>query len=168
MARNDAAAALAAELNAQGGAYHRLRLADGVVVEGEYDMDRFVHHYRLPADLRGRSALDVGTSSGYFAFELERRGAQVTAIDLFDGQFIERVKAVTGSRVRYVQKSVYDLEPGFGQFDLVVCGSLLLHLPDMLGALRAIRSVCRGQAWCALPFWITPTWRAPPSASSQG
>ena len=31
-----------------------------------------------------------------------------------------------------------------GEFDVVVCGSLMLHLRDPLRALTAIRSVCRG------------------------
>ena len=39
--------------------------------------------------------------------------------------------------------SVYDLSPErVGSFDVVVCGSLLLHLQDPIGALTAIRSVC--------------------------
>jgi tRNA (mo5U34)-methyltransferase len=42
--------------------------------------------------------------------------------------------------------SVYDLDPSaVGEFDVVVCGSLLLHLKDPVRALEAIRSVCRGQ-----------------------
>jgi tRNA (mo5U34)-methyltransferase len=42
--------------------------------------------------------------------------------------------------------SVYDLTPErVGEFDLVVCGSLLLHLRDPLRALAAMASVCRGQ-----------------------
>jgi len=36
----------------------------------------------LPADLSGRRALDVGTFDGFWAFELERRGAEVVAADL--------------------------------------------------------------------------------------
>jgi len=32
-----------------------------------------------------------------------------------------------------------------GAFDVVVCGSLLLHLREPLRALGAIRSVCTGQ-----------------------
>ena len=41
--------------------------------------------------------------------------------------------------------SVYDLDPELvGTFDVVVCGSLLLHLRDPFRALEAIRSVCTG------------------------
>jgi tRNA (mo5U34)-methyltransferase len=41
---------------------------------------------------------------------------------------------------------VYDLSPDrLGTFDLVVCGSLLLHLRDPMRALEAVRSVCSGE-----------------------
>jgi tRNA (mo5U34)-methyltransferase len=44
---------------------------------------------------------------------------------------------------------VYDLSPAsLGSFDVVVCGSLLLHLRDPLRALAAIRSVCAGEFLC--------------------
>ena len=131
-----------------GRTYHRLDFGDGIVLDGEYDMDAYLKQYHLPDDLEGKTALDAGTSSGYFAFEMARRGAEVTAIDLFDDSFFNEARDALGlsARTRYVQKNVYDLNAGFGQFDLVFCGSLLLHLPDPLGALRALRAVCRGQA----------------------
>jgi tRNA (mo5U34)-methyltransferase len=41
--------------------------------------------------------------------------------------------------------SIYDLSPEtVGTFDVVVVGSLLLHLRDPLRALEAVRSVCTG------------------------
>ena len=40
---------------------------------------------------------------------------------------------------------MYDLDPKRdGRFDVVVCGSLLLHLRDPVRALEAIRGVCEG------------------------
>src|SRR5439155_16266083 len=62
--------------------YHTLELAPGVVTEGMFDHRPYVDRYRLPADLRGRRVLEVGTFDGFWAFELERRGARVTAIDV--------------------------------------------------------------------------------------
>ena len=50
------------------------------------------------------------------------------------------------SRVARRPLSVYDLDAGdVGTFDIVVCGTLLLHLRDPLRALEAIRGVCRGR-----------------------
>ena len=49
-----------------------------------------------------------------------------------------------GSAVRREFINVYDLSPErVGTFDVVVCGTLLLHLRDPFRALAAIRSVCR-------------------------
>jgi tRNA (mo5U34)-methyltransferase len=46
------------------------------------------------------------------------------------------------SRVEHRVCSVYDLSPDWvGTFDIVFCGSLLLHLQNPLGALVNIRSV---------------------------
>ena len=45
--------------------------------------------------------------------------------------------------------STYDISPEtVGEFDVVVCGSLLLHLRDPMRALAAIRSVCREAFLC--------------------
>ena len=52
-----------------------------------------------------------------------------------------------------VELSVYDLSPErIGEFGVVVCGSLLLHLRDPVRALEAIRSVCRGRLLSAEPI----------------
>ena len=49
------------------------------------------------------------------------------------------------ARRKLERVSVYELDPGsIGTFDVVVCGSLLLHLRDPLRALEAIRAVCDG------------------------
>jgi len=40
----------------------------------------------MPADLTGKTVLDVGARDGYFSFEAERRGAsRVLAIDSLEG-----------------------------------------------------------------------------------
>ena len=104
-----------------------------------------------PGSLRGLRCLDVGTMDGFWAFELERRGAaEVLAIDLVDparqesysptdaheptppewhrGRTFRVAADLLGSRAEYRDLSVYDLDPGdVGQFDLIVTG---LRPPD--------------------------------------
>lgn len=134
------------DVERRGGTYHRIDLGDGVATRGEYDMARYLSHYNLPPRLDGLTVLDVGTSSGYFALECARRGGIVTAIDLWPvGRTLASASRILGLDIRYVQKSIYDLEPALGEFDLVVCGSLLLHVADPLGAIRRLRAVCRGR-----------------------
>ncbi len=155
--------------------YHCVEVAPGVVTPGLFDLRPIVERMPWP-DVRGRRCLDVGTADGFLAFELERRGAaEVVALDLpepddwdweahvalLGPEYVRAVagaevsaglntaRRLLGSGVRVHSASVYDLDPAtFGSFDVVVCGSLLLHLRDPLRALAAIRSVCRGRLLC--------------------
>ena len=113
-------------------------------MDGEYAMDPYWRFYGFPDDIVGLSILDVGTASGYFAVECARRGADVTAIDIGDGRFQRTVFEGAGTNVRYERKNLFDLDEAFGLFDIVLCGSLLLHVWDQVGAMQRLRAVCRG------------------------
>ena len=147
--------------------YHTIDLGPDGVTAGMIDL-RHVAPKVLPADLRGRRALDVGTYDGFWAFELERRGAEVVATDVEEAHDADwpphrrdelRARAdalgvelglgfrlaseALGSRVRRVVCDVRALEPEAigGPVDVAFCGALLLHLRDPVGALERIRSV---------------------------
>ena len=141
----EALAQLVREIYADGGTYHQLNLRPDLSIVGEYDMRRYVGNYHLPEDLTGLRVLDVGTAAGYFALECARRGADVVAIDLIDAPPLAHIIRFVDVPIRYVKKSVYELDASFGQFDVVICGSLLLHVTDLFGAIRALRTVCRGR-----------------------
>jgi 2-polyprenyl-3-methyl-5-hydroxy-6-metoxy-1,4-benzoquinol methylase len=138
----------AKRLNEQGGTYHKF-VHEDIVLNGTFDMAKYLPHYDLPEDLSGKTALDVGTSSGYFAFELARRKARVTAIDVWDGWLFKSIRDVLKLDVRYARKDLYDLNGAFGKFDLVLLSTVLLHVQEPLTALRKVRSVCQGQALIA-------------------
>src|SRR5947209_15128459 len=61
--------------------YHTLEFPGGQVTPGFVDWRRHADRI-LPADMSCLRALDVGTYDGFWAFEMERRGASVVAIDL--------------------------------------------------------------------------------------
>jgi tRNA (mo5U34)-methyltransferase len=150
--------------------YHTLDLAPGVVTPGWLDHRRVVAQVPLPASLDGKRCLDVGTFNGFWAFEMERRGAQdVVAIDVLDphrwdwpagsdqatietlaqrmaeGEGFAVAQAALDSAVRRLDLSVYDLdERNVGKFDVVYVGSLLIHLRDPVRALERVREVCEG------------------------
>jgi 2-polyprenyl-3-methyl-5-hydroxy-6-metoxy-1,4-benzoquinol methylase len=138
-------AAYVNELNLGSRTYHRIDFGSGVVLDGHVDPSLFLEVYELPGDLTGVTVLDVGTATGFFALECARRGGDVTAIDVFDGLPLTRLAELSGLSIRFVQKSIYDLNEAFGTFDLVICGSLFMHLPDFVGATRALRTVCSGR-----------------------
>ncbi|MGI8633472.1 MAG: class I SAM-dependent methyltransferase [Solirubrobacterales bacterium] len=144
--------------------YHTLELAPGVETPGMFDLRPFVDRYELPADLTGMRALDVGTFDGFWAFELERRGAEVTALDVetsADYDWPPRLRPTTpeprgetfrlgheilGSRAERVGMPVYEATPErLGTFDLVFCGSILIHLRDPMLALERLAALCRGR-----------------------
>lgn len=63
--------------------YHRIDLGDGVETPGHFRMSDYLGAYHLPERLDGMRVLDVGASTGFFAYEFERRGAaEVVAIEL--------------------------------------------------------------------------------------
>ena len=152
--------------------YHTIELAPGVVTPGHFDLRPILDRMPWP-DVAGKRCLDVGTYDGFLAFEMERRGAaEVVATDIPNhedwdwpplvratgGENLAKLagpdkslgfriaKEALGSSVERVEVSVYDLDPDeLGTFDVVVCGSLMLHLRDPLRALEAIRTVCRGE-----------------------
>src|SRR5215216_401238 len=64
------------------GWYHTQELAPGLVTPGMFDLRPYVNRYGIPEDLSGKRVLDVGTFEGFWAFELERRGAEVVALDV--------------------------------------------------------------------------------------
>jgi tRNA (mo5U34)-methyltransferase len=65
--------------------YHTMELAPGVVTPGIVDVRPIVPRVPIPASLSGMRCLDVGTWDGFWAFELERRGAaEVHAVDVPD------------------------------------------------------------------------------------
>ena len=105
-------------------------------------------------------ALDVGTWDGFWAFEMERRGAEVVALDLDDERELDwppagdppstrDAGAATASgwpRRSSARRSSASTAASttrrpeeLGTFDLVFCGTVLIHLRDQLLALGADR-----------------------------
>ncbi len=65
--------------------YHTLELAPGVVTPGWLDHRPILERIPLPRRLDGMRCLDVATFNGFWAFEMERRGAsEVVAVDVLD------------------------------------------------------------------------------------
>ena len=130
--------------------YHRIEIRPGIVTPGVNDSPLHLKVLDLPADLTGARVLDLGARDGFFSFEMERRGADVLAIDYAPiGRTGFPIAAqLLGSRVRYLQENLYNLrEADLGTFDLVLFLGLLYHLPDPLGALRIVRRLCRSRMY---------------------
>jgi SAM-dependent methyltransferase len=149
--------------------YHSIELAPGVVSPGHVD-HRWLADKILPDDLSGERALDIGTFDGFWAFEMEKRGAEVVAIDVESidaaewpplnrerllreseahrlelGRGFRLAKELLDSSAERVICSVYDLAPETigGPVDFIFEGALLLHLRDPVLALERARQALR-------------------------
>lgn len=131
--------------------YHRIEVAPGVVTPGTHDSPTGLGHLDalgLPSDCSGVRALDIGCRDGFFAFELESRGAQVVGIDYAapDVTGFSIASQLLGSGVTYVVENVYNLDPEkYGRFDLVLFLGVLYHLRNPMLALDRIRGVTRNE-----------------------
>lgn len=147
------------------GLYHSIRLPDGRILEGANSLESLEERWAsfgLPEDLRGLKALDIGPWDGYFTFELERRGAEVTAIDYADLDTFRKVHALMGSRAKYHRLDVYDIHRDvLGEFDIVLFLGVLYHLKHPLLALERICAITR-------EFCIVDTFVIDPEAHRQG
>jgi tRNA (mo5U34)-methyltransferase len=149
--------------------YHTLDLP-GVETPGEFDLRPTVPVLPWPAGMDGLRCIDIGARDGFYAFEMERRGAaEVVAVDIADPAAVDfpharpdeawtqyeldagalafgMAKEALGSKVARRHISVYDLDPeDVGEYDFAVMGTLLHHLRDPLRALASVRKVVRGQ-----------------------
>lgn len=157
--------------------YHTIDLSHGVRTLGMFDHLPALRHIPIPERLDGKRCLDVATLDGFWAFEMERRGAdEVIAIDIESWmdldvppyvleKFRERgldVPTSSGfeiaahikkSQVRRHMCNVYKLTPElFGTFDFVFCGDLLIHITNPILALQRIFSVTNGKAVFLEPY----------------
>ena len=134
--------------------FHTIDMGHGVVTKGVENSPERLVRIKMPADLSGRSVLDVGAWDGFYSFEAERRGAaRVVAADHYawHGEGwgtglgkagFELARAALDSRVDDVDIDVMDLSADrLGAFDVVLFLGVLYHLRDPLLALERVSSV---------------------------
>ena len=106
---------------------------------------RFSH--AIPADMTGKSVLDLGCNGGFYSIEMKRRGAQrVVAVDC-DERYLDQARfaaEVTGQDIEFRNLSVYDVAVLGERFDVVLFMGLLYHLRHPLLALDLIHDHVAG------------------------
>lgn len=80
--------------------YHTMTYPNGESVDGHWDLRGLFPGYIGNYPIQGKSVLDVGTASGFLAFEAERAGARVTAMDASSTADFDRLH-FRGSRFHY-------------------------------------------------------------------
>ena len=122
---------------------------DGAGPGPDYPARRWAHIKPWFEELKGKSCLDVGCSSGFFSLKaMEMGAASVLGVD--SG---EQVRAIEQARLaaetlmlpaHFQSVSVYDLAQLGRTFDVVFFMGVLYHLRHPLLALEALRQVCTG------------------------
>ena len=124
------------------GWYHSMELPDGRVIAGFQSIERLrarIAQFPIPGDLRGKRVLDIGAWDGWFSFEMERRGAEVMAVDATPHERFQIARELLGSKVEYRIEDVYRLSPDkIGHFDIVLFLGVLYHLKHPLLALEKV------------------------------
>jgi tRNA (mo5U34)-methyltransferase len=130
--------------------YHSIELPDGSVLPGLQSLEHLRWRFGLfglPEDLRGKRVLDIGAWDGWFSFECERRGAEVTATDCVELDTFLEARQLLDSRVDYLALDVGELSARrLGRFDIVLFLGVLYHLRHPLLGLEKVLELCTDTA----------------------
>ena len=145
--------------------YHVMDNPNGGTWGGKWDLRENIDSYLGNVDFQDKTVLDVGTASGFLCFEMEKRGADVTAFDISPETdwdivpfaqidykshskdfraYVERFKNAfwyahkqMNSKAKCAYGSVYNIPAELGLFDMAIFGCILLHLRDPFLALQS-------------------------------
>ncbi len=130
--------------------FHNLHLPDGRQTFPDHWLGDFpAEKWRqiephLSGDLSGWRVLDIGCNAGFYSFELAKRGAAVTGIDV-DPHYLDQARWAAAEfglgNVRFQQAQVYDLAGCAERFDLILFMGVFYHLRYPLLALDIIASL---------------------------
>ncbi len=137
--------------------YHTIELPGHGVMNGDWDLRRGVDDYLGKVVFAGKRVLEIGPASGFLTFEMEKRGAEVTSVEVtaehgwdfvpypasrleevFGPRRIvmERLKnsywfshAAQQSKAKVYYGDVYNLPSSLGEFDIAVMGAGTIALP---------------------------------------
>jgi tRNA (mo5U34)-methyltransferase len=133
-----AASGVAAQVAELAPWFHNLHLPDGTATAPAHPLGDFPAFKwaqiapHLPADLEGWTALDIGCNAGFYTFELARRGARVTGIDV-DPHFLRQARWAAeqyglADAVEFRQAQVYELAHLPERYDLILFLGVFYHL----------------------------------------
>ncbi|MGI8546071.1 MAG: TIGR04290 family methyltransferase [Gemmatimonadaceae bacterium] len=141
------------EIAALGPWFHNLHLPDGAQTAPGHqlgDFPRFKWEQiasHIPADLTGMRALDIGCNSGFYSFELAKRGAHVLGIDV-EPLFLRQAEWAAREfglehAVEFELKQVYDLAHSDASYDIVLFMGVFYHLRYPMLALDIVAQKVR-------------------------
>jgi SAM-dependent methyltransferase len=140
--------------------YHSMDIPGVGEITGFWDLRETIDDYLGQVDFAGKRVLEIGPASGFVTIEMERRGAEIVAVEIPNGvgwDFVPfpepflapfreqqiagmpRLKnsfwfnhAANNSKAQLVYADIYNL-PELGDFDVAVLASVLLHCQNPVG-----------------------------------
>jgi SAM-dependent methyltransferase len=149
--------------------YHVIDMPGVGRVGGHWDLRGRVDEYLGGVDLNGKRILEIGPASGFLTVEMERRGADVVAVELADDPGWEYVPYSSGvfdaykrqrsanmprlknsfwfthrahaSRARLYYGDAENLPAALGNFDVAVMAAVLLHVRHPLSIVESCANI---------------------------
>jgi 2-polyprenyl-3-methyl-5-hydroxy-6-metoxy-1,4-benzoquinol methylase len=124
--------------------YQRITLPTGRVIPGADRSD--VADLVYPADLTGRSVLDVGCNYGFFLHDAIRRGAKrAVGIEADSERYrvASTLATLWNGKIDVYQGLLEDVELK-EKFDIVILLNVLHHVKDPMPVIRKLAGLCRG------------------------
>jgi tRNA (mo5U34)-methyltransferase len=125
--------------------FHTFEIAEGLWTKGHYKPSPtwLFDVMELPKDMKGLRALDMGCADGIMAFEMARRGADVTAVDVYTPEFqnVVFLSELWNLPVKYVQSTIYEFKSD--PFDIILASGVLYHLQYPLLGLHCLNALCK-------------------------
>ena len=131
--------------------YQTIELSNGLVTPGRTATNRRVPYLRQ-IDFGDKRVLDVGCNSGQYALFAKQRGArEVIGVDV-DEVRLKQARVLADSEgldVTFERCDLFEV-PKLGQFDVVLCIAVVTEVPDLFGALDALKQVIGSYAFLEL------------------
>ena len=149
--------------------YQTIEIPGVGLMEGSWDHRAATDIYLGNVDFSGKTVIDVGPANGFFSFEMERRGASVTALDLgqeadWDAvphRYIDQealranlrdnvsrvekafhfTKNCLQSRVELVYGTVYEVHRLIKPHKIALMSNVLQHFRDPFLAIQSVSQV---------------------------
>jgi len=129
---------------------HTIDLGDGVVTPGKWPTSPLMKKAFEATDFKGKKVLDIGTCSGLWSFEAEKRGAsEVYSIDYLthvgywcSPEYRLAHKVLKSKAIYNPDLNIYDIEKlNIDDFDIIIFSGLYYHLKHPLLAFSKLRRV---------------------------
>jgi hypothetical protein len=151
--------------------YHTMEIPGYGLITGAWDLRPNLDQYFGGVDFKDQRVLEIGTSSGFGCFSMEKLGAEVVAYDLSPDfswdvvpfhnvdlqKRLEKMKSwIAGvnnaywlghqafnSRAKMVYGTVYSIPEAIGMCDIVTICAVLMHLRDPFLAVQTAAKFAR-------------------------